>query len=180
MEKSGPGSHAPRPLIIERPDLQSPPQRVVSAGLTVFFWALWAYLWLPVFALLGWAFGVSRFYDEMFARSGGQAVLELIGWYGLVIAVLAGSLVGWALYNIARFRGGDRRTAAATVAVAQVAERAGVDADTLLDWQRARVLHVRHDDAGRIEAVEAFPFAGRARPQPAREREPLVRDTAIN
>ena len=179
MEKSGSGPHAPRPLIIERPDLQSPPQRVVSAGLTVFFWALWAYLWLPVFALLGWAFGVRRFYDEMFARSGSQAVLELIGWYGLVVTVLAGSLVGWALYNIARFRGSDRRTAAATVAVAQVAELAGVDADTLRGWQRARVLYVTHDESGRIEAVESFDSAGRARPQPAPAREPLDRDTAV-
>lgn len=168
MEKSGPGAVAPRPLIIERPDLQSPPQRLVSAALTTAFWALWAYLWLPVFALLGWAFGATRFYDEMIVRDGDRAVLELIGWYGLFVAALAGSLVCWALYNYLRFHGRERRAAAPVVRVAQVAEYAGVDPETLLRWQRARVLHVRHDDAGGIASVEAFPALPEPAPGPAR------------
>jgi len=159
MEKPRPRTAAARPLIIERPDLQSRPQRMVSAALTAVFWALWLYLWLPVVALLGWAFGFSRFYDEMVRREGYKPLAELLGWYGLAIGLLAGSLVCWAIYNLLRFRGRERRTARPLVRVAQIAEDAGVDADTLLLWQRARVLSVMHDDDGRIESVEVFSAA---------------------
>jgi biofilm PGA synthesis protein PgaD len=183
MEKPGPRTDSPRPLIIERPDLQSRPQRMVSAALTTVFWALWLYLWMPVVALLGWAFGFSRFYDEMVRREGYKPLAELLGWYGLSIGLLAGSLVCWALYNLLRFRGRERRTARPLVRVAQVAEGAGVDADTLLLWQRARVLSVTHDDDGRIESVDVFsavapvaaPAAGRDMPVPER----MVRDPAV-
>lgn len=156
MEKSGPRPSA-RPLIIERPDLQSPPQRVVSTGLTLFFWALWAYLWLPVLALLGWAFGVTRFYEEMVVNQGDQALLDVLGWYAVGIALLAGSLVCWALYNYFRFRGNERRSARPRVGVAQVAAQAAVEPGALQGWQKARVLYVRHDAAGRIEAVDVAP-----------------------
>lgn len=153
MEKPGPGPAA-RPLIIERPDLQSRPQRVMSMGLTVLFWAVWAYLWLPVLALLGWFFGASRFYEEMVVQEGERAVLEMLGWYGIAVALLAGSLVCWALYNLARFRGRDRRAAHPRIALTQIAEQARVTPDALLRWQQARVLHVGHDAAGRIAVVE--------------------------
>ena len=159
MEKPRPRTAAARPLIIERPDLQSRPQRMVSAALTAVFWALWLYLWLPVVALLGWAFGFSRFYDEMVRREGYKPLAELLGWYGLAIGLLAGSLVCWAVYNLLRFRGRERRQMRPLVRVAQIAEGAGVDAETLLLWQRARVLSVMHDDDGRIESVEAFSAA---------------------
>jgi len=156
MEKPGPRPSA-RPLIIERPDLQSPPQRVVSAGLTLFFWAVWAYLWLPVLALLGWVFGVTRFYEEMVVNQGDRALLEVLGWYAIGIALLAGSLVCWALYNYLRFRGKERRKALPRVGVAQVAAQAALEPGALKGWQAARVLYVRHDAAGRIEAVEVAP-----------------------
>jgi biofilm PGA synthesis protein PgaD len=166
MEK--PGSRtAARPLIIDRPDLQSTPQRVVSAGLTAFFWAVWAYLWLPVVALLGWAFGISRFYEEMVVEHGGSALLETLGWYALVIALLAGSLVTWATYNLIRFRGKERRSARSSATIDEVAAHAGLEPAALQLWQRARVLRVRHDESGRIESVEAIALA-QVEPPPVR------------
>ncbi len=156
MEKPGPRPDSARPLIIERPDLQSPQQRVLSTALTVFFWALWMYLWLPALALLGWAFGAGRFYDEMIRLEGHRAVLEMLGWYGLVVGVLAGGLVAWASYNYHRFRHVHRRAAPPPVGLDQVARHARVDPARLLLWQQARVLTVRHDDDGFVESVEAF------------------------
>jgi poly-beta-1,6-N-acetyl-D-glucosamine biosynthesis protein PgaD len=156
MEKPGPRPDSARPLIIERPDLQSPPQRVLSTALTVFFWALWVYLWLPAVALLGWAFGIERFYDEMIRLDGHRAVVKMLGWYGLAIGVLAGSLVAWASYNYRRFSHANRRGASAPVRLDQVAQRARVDPAMLLLWEQARVLTIRHDDDGFVESVEAF------------------------
>jgi biofilm PGA synthesis protein PgaD len=157
MEK--PGSRtAARPLIIDRPDLQSTPQRVVSTGLTAFFWAVWAYLWLPVFALLGWAFGASRFYEEMVVERGGAALLDVLGWYALVIGLLAGSLVLWASYNFIRFRGNERRSTHRATTIDEVAVHAGLEPDVLRSWQQARVLRLRHNESGRIESVEVVPL----------------------
>jgi len=157
MEK--PGSRtAARPLIIDRPDLQSTPQRVVSTGLTAFFWAVWAYLWLPVFALLGWAFGASRFYEEMVVEHGGAALLDVLGWYALAIGLLAGSLLFWASYNFIRFRGNERRSTGRTTTIDEVAAHAGFEPDALRRWQQARTLRLRHDESGRIESVEIVPL----------------------
>lgn len=166
MEESG-SRAAARPLIIDRPDLQSTPQRVVSTGLTAFFWALWAYLWLPVFALLGWVFGVSRFYEEMVVERGGSALLDVLGWYAIAIALLAGSLLVWATYNLIRFRGGERRATRRVTTIEEVAAHAGLEPEALERWQQARVLRLRHDASGRIESVEVVP-PPRVRPRPVR------------
>lgn len=174
MEKPGPRPAA-RPLIIERPDLQSPPQRLVSAGLTVLFWAAWVYLWLPVVALLGWAFGVSRFHREMVVEHGDRALLHVLGWYALAIGLLAGALVCWALYNLIRFRGRERRTTRTRVDVAQIAAQAALAPDALQAWQRERVLYVAHDASGRIIAVDTRP-APVAQPANAADRNPPARD----
>jgi biofilm PGA synthesis protein PgaD len=163
MDESGPRPDAARPLIIERPELQSRPQRVVSAGMTAVFWAMWAYLWLPAVALLGWALGFERFYEEMVRREGLGRVLELLGWYAAVIALLAGSLVLWATYNYLRFRGVERRQSQRPVGLDGLAAFARIEPARLLLWQQARVMTVTHDDDGAIAGVEPFPGS------PARE-----------
>jgi len=173
MDKSGPRPDAARPLIIERPDLQSRHQRVVSTGMTVVFWGLWVYLWLPLVALLGWAFGIERFYDEMIRLEGLGRVLELLGWYALVITVLAGSLVLWATYNYLRFRGVDRRKAPHPVGLDRVAAFARVEPAQLLLWQQVRVMTILHDEDGFIESVEAF--SGAPAPEGAVTRSDLPR-----
>lgn len=182
MEKPGSGTASPRPLIIERPDLQSRSQRLISTTLTAFFWALWLYLWLPVVALVGWWLGATRFYDEMVRLEGYKPLVELLGWYAVCIVALAGSLIVWALYNIFRFRGRERRKARPLVRVGQVAEHVGVEPDTLLAWQRARILHVMHDEAGRIESVEEIAVpSGEQGAADAGESGPetLLRDPAL-
>lgn len=153
MEESGPRADPARPLIIERPDLQSGPQRLLSTALTVGFWVLYAYLWLPVLGLLGWAFGVSRFYEEMVRLEGYRPLLQLLGWYGLVVGLLAGSLIAWASWNYRRFRHMHRRAAPRPVGLDQIAGHGGVEPARLLLWQRARVLTVHHDEDGRIVDV---------------------------
>lgn len=153
MEKSRPRNPARRPLIIERPDLQPRSQRLVSMLLTVFFWVLWAYLWMPLLALLGWALGVTLYYEEMIMRDGHRILFEVLPWYAAAVALLGGSLVAWAMYNYYRFRGRERRSAGAPVSVAEVAAYAGVHPVDLARWRHARLLHVTHDPDGRIQTV---------------------------
>jgi biofilm PGA synthesis protein PgaD len=158
MEKSRSRTGPRRPLIIERPDLQSPSQRVVSTALTLFFWAIWVYLWLPLIGVLGWIFGVDRFYSEMIRLEGFRAVIDLAALFGLVVGGIVGALFAWALYNLARFRGRERRRAAAPLTLDDSVIAAGVAPGVLSAWQQARSLRVEHDDDGRI--VEVVPVSG--------------------
>ena len=52
-----------RPLIIERPELQSIVQRYGYVSVTVVCWFLWLYLFVPLLSLGGWFLGGSLVYD---------------------------------------------------------------------------------------------------------------------
>ena len=156
MDQPGP-RHPPliSPLI-ERPDLQSAQQRTLYGALTLVFWALWVYLWVPVLALLAWALGVEEAYKYMVVLGGYVDVIRLAGIYALVILVLGGGLILWAAYNIARFRGVENRKQALPVTATEIGQYFGKDAALVARWQLEKRLHVFHDPEGRVLRVEAL------------------------
>src|SRR6185295_4483331 len=104
MDQSGPRHpSALKSPLIERPDLQSPRQRTIYGALTLAFWAFWFYLWLPVLALLAWSLGVQQAFKYMVVLGGYRDVIHLLGIYAMIILLLGGGLVLWAIYNILRF-----------------------------------------------------------------------------
>jgi biofilm PGA synthesis protein PgaD len=154
MDQSRPWAKTPE-LIIDRPEAQPPLQRAAFGIVTLAFWAAWVYLMMPAVTLLGWAFGVSRFVDVMIKQGGAFDVVRLIGWYLLVISVMCGALIGWAMYNWARFRGMTRRSnAPRPLSNSRAAAHLGVEEKVLGGWQRAKVLEVYFDDHGAIAAIE--------------------------
>lgn len=163
MEEPGPRRRPRRPLIIERPDLQSPAQRLLSGLLTAFFWALWVSIWLPVMGLIGWWVGLSSAFEQMVVLDGWRDVVDGARRYGIGIAALCSVLIAWATYNRVRFQGAERRSDVQPVGLTSQARRARVDPGELLLWQEARCLRVMHDRRGRIESVRAFGLRG---PQP--------------
>ncbi len=154
MEKPGPRHTTERnPLIIERPDLQSWPQRALSGVLTTFFWMLWLLLWLPLVTLLGWVFFGWQFKYHMFDLGGDEGFLELIGAYAIVIVAMSASLLVWAKYNHLRFRNVERRKAFPPVTPYMLAVRIRQSESCLLSWQSRRVVVVEHDQNGEIASV---------------------------
>jgi biofilm PGA synthesis protein PgaD len=145
---------AAAPPIIERADLQSLRQRTVAGVLTVFFWALWGYLWLPLLALIAWAVGVQQAYKYMIVLDGYVEVLKLLAIYALIIALLGGSLVAWATYNIVRYGGPEQRTARPAASVEEVARYFRQGPLAVAGWQQAQRLLVTHDADGGIAKVE--------------------------
>jgi biofilm PGA synthesis protein PgaD len=140
--------------IIERPDLQTRGQRTVTGALTVAFWALWIYLWVPLLALLAWALGIQQAYKYMIALQGYHLLGHVLAIYAAVILVLGSILLAWAGYNIHRFGGrADKRSGRARVTEADIGRDLGQDERQIGHWQRARLLLVRYDDAGRLADV---------------------------
>lgn len=141
-------------LIINRPELQSTSQRVIYPIITFAFWMLWVYIWLPLFSLIAWGFGVQLFYDEMILQSGFEAFIELAGTYGVIIILLGSSLLSWALYNWGRFRNKERRKMTGLLDPKEMAEYFQVDAEELIVWHDANRVVVHHNEQGDIEQVE--------------------------
>ena len=142
-------------LIINQPGLQKLRQRFASSLLTFLFWVIWIYLWLPLFSLFAWLLGVDLFYDQMIVRSGYEALVDVIAWYLLVILIIAITLLGWAGYNLFRFRNKNRRRGSPQVGHSEIANHFGIDAEHLAQWHSARHIVICHDEHGNISNVEA-------------------------
>jgi len=156
MDESGPRHTPLKSPLIERSDLQSPRQRTLYGALTLAFWAFWFYLWLPVLALLAWTLGLQQAFKYMVVLGGYHEVIRLLGIYSLIISLLGGGLVLWAIYNIirSRFRGGERRIANLPVTPTEIGRDFGEDPESVARWQSEQRLYVTHDQAGRIARVE--------------------------
>lgn len=154
MEKPGPRP-APAALIIEDPKLQSTGKKVLYGSLTLLFWAVWIYLWLPLVTLAGWYFGVRRFVDVMIVEQGIHTLHAVIAFYVATIAIMGGLLIGWATYNRIRFRGRERRQASPVEpSSARLARALGRRESTVLQWQHQKALRVAHRGDGSIALVE--------------------------
>ena len=141
------------PLIINRPELQSPRQRLIYPIITFIFWVLWVYIWLPLISLIAWGFGVQLFYDEMILQNGLEAIIELASTYGLVIFILGLSLISWALYNWGRFNKKERRSGARELSTEDQASYFHLNAQELAIWKESKHLVVNYNEQGEIEQV---------------------------
>ena len=144
-----------RALIIESPQWQDVRQRMLYGSLTVSFWLLWSYLWLPLVGVLGWLFGIGVAHYHMIVLEGYRGLSALLPLYLLIIASLGGSLIAWAQYNFIRFRGTQRRMRSKDVRVEMLAVHFAVDATALSQWLKVRRLVLHHDQHGNLIKVEA-------------------------
>lgn len=146
---------APPPPVLDEPGSVGRPRRLAYSLFTLVAWALWAYLWLPLVSLLAWLFGIQLFRQEMLipARRG---YLVSLGWFFLVVAILGLVYAGWAVYNLKRFRGKDRRRHAPSLTTREVAAFYRISPATVesLRAGRRQVLHL--DSDGLLEAVDVL------------------------
>jgi biofilm PGA synthesis protein PgaD len=140
-------------LIIEHPEWQTPKQRILLGFITLFFWMAWFYLWIPFVSLLAWLFGIRIFEYHMIELQGYKGVVELLGWYALVIFLLGGSLIAWATYNIQRFNKAARRNPRPAVSIEMQASHFQVDCKDVETWRKSQLLFIEHHDDARISHV---------------------------
>lgn len=143
-------------LVIDRPELQAPTMRALYGVLTVVLWTFYIYLLLPVATLLAWYAGYTVVYEEMLMRSGWEALVEMIGYYSLIVLAIGLVQVGWASLNWARFSGGrDRRRLQERQVDMRIETMFMTDTTELPAWQNAKRLVVRHHETEhRITAIE--------------------------
>jgi biofilm PGA synthesis protein PgaD len=141
-------------IIINRPELQSPLQRVTTRGITFVFWVVWIYLWLPLISLAAWLVGIHLFRAHMLDNDGYKALFSDVHQYAIVIVIIAAVLIGWARYNLLRFRDKGNRKASRHVDLDAQAQFFKTEPQQLRRWREAKRLVIHHDKQGNITQVE--------------------------
>jgi poly-beta-1,6-N-acetyl-D-glucosamine biosynthesis protein PgaD len=112
-----------RPLIIERPDLQTTVQRYGYASLTLFGWVLWLYLFVPLLSLGAWVVGGALIYERLLTDLDDPALTEQLIRSLVFIVSFSTAYLLWAFYNYLRWRGPDRRRSAPSVTLDDLSAR---------------------------------------------------------
>lgn len=137
-------------LIIDTPKLQSLRQRFASTFLTLVFWVLWFYLWIPIVTLLGWWLQVEAIQHQMVTLGGYKAFLDALPTFLAITAGFSALLAIWALYNFARFRGLDRRKPSSPVDQKALLQVFNISQDDLITAQTEKVMVVYFDQDEKI------------------------------
>ncbi len=138
--------------VFDSPELQAGRHRLVYSVMTFVAWIVWAWLWLPLVTLVGWYLGVRTFIREIVIPPTGTMWMSVVA-YLLVIALIGIFLIMWSRYNVLRFRGDERRRAAARVTDTEMRMRFDLSPELLARFRDEDSLVVEHDELGRITGV---------------------------
>ncbi len=143
--------------VIDRPHLQPIAMRAFCSMVTMALWSAYVYLLLPVATLLAWYAGFSAVFEEMVMRRGWESLVDMLGYYALIVLVMGIVQIAWASINWARFSGKrDRRRLRERHVDMQVEKMFMMETSEFPVWQNARRLVVHHHATEpRIVAVEA-------------------------
>jgi biofilm PGA synthesis protein PgaD len=140
-------------LILNMPDKVSVPTKIGSGIFTVVFWALFIYLWVPLITLVAWAIGIYHAYSEVKYAQELLNLRHLVFIYSMVVLLLCGSLLLWALKEYLRFRDSTRRRIPIPVESTELADYAKLDEEHIVTWQGIRRMIAHHDEHGNLHKV---------------------------
>ncbi|MDQ7970317.1 MAG: poly-beta-1,6-N-acetyl-D-glucosamine biosynthesis protein PgaD [Oxalicibacterium faecigallinarum] len=154
-------------LILNAPDKVSAQTKLGSNIVTILCWVVYIYLWIPLITLIAWAVGATHAYDELaFVRQVGD-FRELVVFYGMVVALLGGGLLLWALKEYLRFRNANRRRPRGPATHAELASHTSATETDVERWQSLRRMIALHDENGKVMGVhEQLSSAEATPPQP--------------
>ena len=140
--------------IIDHPEWQTPKQRILLGSITLIFWMIWFYLWIPIISILAWVFGIKVFEYHMIELEGYKDLIALLGWYATGITLLGGSLIAWATYNIQRFKESTRRGSRSEVSVEDQADHFQVDVKDVQIWREMQLIVIEHNENLQIAKLD--------------------------
>lgn len=133
------GAAPRRPLIIERPDLQTMAQRYGYLTFTFVAWFMWLYLVVPLLSWLAWAAGLGIIYQAMIQNLATADLIQMLKVYGAGAGLLSGTYLVWAITSLLRWHNVERRLPAAPVddvSLARSHHLAANQLDALRETQR--------------------------------------------
>lgn len=137
-------------LVINNPGGAHWMQRLTQRGVTFVFWLVFGLLFRPILTLLAWLLGGHFFSEAMVENQGYLLLLDKFWFYLLVIIGISALLIGWASYNLLRFRNNERRTRQPDpVGVAEQAALYELDPPRVSSLQQQRRIVLEIDDQGR-------------------------------
>ena len=108
-------------------------------------------------SLFAWLLGFEFFYESMIRLNGFQGLLDLIGWYGLVVGASALLLVVWSAYNLSRFQGKNKRTNSIRVTNEQMAGFFHIEESAVRLCQHEKRVVLEFDQHGSIQSINEQP-----------------------
>lgn len=144
----------PEELIIENPGWVRYRHRVLHNSIIAAIWIFWAYLWLPLLSILGWAGQIWFTWYQMVERNGLSEFMELLKTWGWVILALNLLFVVWALFNYFHYRKINRRRARPPVTLEDVATYHQKDLREIHNWWSAKTMVIQHHENGVIASVQ--------------------------
>ena len=142
--------------IISQSDQVSVLVRLRDIILTVALWVIYGY-----FIRASFPFAVDLFHWMMDgfgdrARYPSLKIVPDIEDYARVAGVMTAIYLGWALYNMLRFRGRQRRKPRAVVVPEDLANMYGFSTETVIAWQEASAMVMHHDNQGHLTDVKVI------------------------
>jgi len=128
----------PECLIINDPDLKSMPVVFGEGILTIIFWGLWFYLWLPLISALAWLFGFHMLYSYIVELGGLEGFLKQLDVFCSGIVVSSAVLILWSFYNLKRYGAYNRRTIALQTNDEALMKRFSLTKDQLIHMRKAK------------------------------------------
>jgi biofilm PGA synthesis protein PgaD len=137
------------PLILNMPHLVSPLTKFVSTAVTVLFWCFFLYLWAPLLILLAGLIGFHSASETIYIDEAGEFTRLTLSYF-LVVFLLGGALLMWALQEYLRFRNVNRRRRPAPAEVSDLAAYLDIEEGVLAEWQQTRRMVAHHDKTGNV------------------------------
>jgi poly-beta-1,6-N-acetyl-D-glucosamine biosynthesis protein PgaD len=146
-------------ILVDQPEKQSLPRRVLYGMLTVLAWLLWGLLWLPVLHRLAHHLNMPVHLERWIPGvviTGTHELADIVWLAPLSLAVF----LGWSLYEGRRTRGQrQRRRKPGMVQLPDAAEALGATTAEARCIQNSRRAVLSVDDQGHIGLTESDPTA---------------------
>ncbi len=159
----------PRGMIIERPDRQSRGRRFGFGFLTLVFWMIWLYLWMPLITALAWYLGFRQFELQFLQLGGFDGLREVLGTYFTVFELIVVAFLGWSLYNQRRHARNKQVFPPVRTRYGRMCRTFGLHKSGLLRLRHSKRAVVDYDIGRSVLVLETTPMKN-PRQRPSRER----------
>lgn len=138
---------------IDAPHLVTHRRRISDTVMTAIMWIIYSYLWAPIISLLAWLLGIEFAYDVMVRAGGAEGLVDVLIFYGMVLACIIVVVTAWSGVNRYRFAGHDRRQSVVDVPDERIAAHFALAPEDFDRIRNSRVANIVISPDGRVERV---------------------------